>query len=168
MASFDNAIANNVFDSMLPPFGGHSNLGPVWDDGQKMFIFDDHTSASGNHYYRGVRFCDRLAIVEKVGLYHTWTYIDSIEVYVFEGNKVRLVQKRDYTKQFRDNDFVRAESEQMVRSYLSGMVKMQGARVQEAQVEAHAKQLVSDCYKSFLDDNYNERLLEVVSVVQKK
>lgn len=168
MASFDNAIANNVFDSMLPPFGGHSNLGPVWDDGQKMFIFDDHTAASGNHYYRGVRFCDRLAIVEKVGLYHTWTYIDSIEVYVFDDRKVRLVQKRDYTKKYRDADTVRTESEQMVKSYLSGMVKMQGARVQDAQVEAHAKQIVADCYKSFLDSNYNERLLEVVSAVQKQ
>jgi len=29
--------------------------------------------------YKGVRFCDRIAIVDKVVLLHNWTYIDGID-----------------------------------------------------------------------------------------
>ena len=52
-----------------------------------MFFCEEYESGNGHRYYKGVRFCDRIVIVEKVGLYHTWTYIDGIEVYA----KSRLI-----------------------------------------------------------------------------
>ena len=75
MAQIAN-ISNSLFDSILPTFGNTGNNLPVWNEGQKMFISSEYESAAGNRYYKGIRFCEQLAIVETVGLYHTWTYID--------------------------------------------------------------------------------------------
>ena len=78
MASLTKAINKDLFDSILPTFGNQRVHIPVWDEGQKMFLCEEYESASGNRYYKGVRFCDRIVVVEKVGLYHNWTYIDGI------------------------------------------------------------------------------------------
>ena len=87
MASLTKAINKDLFDSILPTFGNQRVHIPVWDEGQKMFLCEEYESASGNRYYKGVRFCDRIVVVEKVGLYHNWTYIDGIEVYAFNGTR---------------------------------------------------------------------------------
>ena len=88
MASLTKAINKDLFDSILPTFGNQRVHIPVWDEGQKMFLCEEYESASGNRYYKGVRFCDRIVVVEKVGLYHNWTYIDGIEVYAFNGTRL--------------------------------------------------------------------------------
>ena len=75
MASLTKAINKDLFDSILPTFGNQRVHIPVWDEGQKMFLCEEYESASGNRYYKGVRFCDRIVVVEKVGLYHNWTYL---------------------------------------------------------------------------------------------
>ena len=91
MASLTKTINKDLFDSILPTFGNQRFHIPVWDEGQKMFLCEEYESASGNRYYKGVRFCDRIVVVEKVGLYHNWTYIDGIEVYAFNGTRLELV-----------------------------------------------------------------------------
>ena len=85
MASLTKAINKDLFDKILPTFGNPRVHVPIWDEGQKMFLCEEYDSGNGHRYYKGVRFCDRIVIVEKVGLYHTWTYIDGIEVYAFNG-----------------------------------------------------------------------------------
>ena len=102
MATLTKAINKSLFDSILPTFGTPRVHIPVWDDSQKMFICDEYESCNGHRYYCGIRFCDRVVILEKVGLYHSWTYIDSIELYAFNGQKMELIQKREYDKVFRN------------------------------------------------------------------
>ena len=62
---------------------------------------------------------------EKVGLCHTWTYIDSLEIYAFNGTNLELVQKRDYEKTFRTEEFIRKESEHMICDFIAGYLKAQ-------------------------------------------
>ena len=162
MATLTKAISKNLFDSILPTFGSPRVHVPAWDNGQKMFICDEYESETGNYYYRGIRFCDRIVIVEKVGLYHNWTYIDGIELYAFNGRKLELIQKKDYEKQFRKEEFVKKESEEMVKNYLTATLKMHGLSVPEKQVEENAQSLVGNCYKSFLDSDYNAQLMQIL------
>ena len=142
MASLTKAINKDLFDKILPTFGNPRVHVPVWDEGQKMFLCEEYESGNGHRYYKGVRFCDRIVIVEKVGLYHTWTYIDGIEVYAFNGKKLELVQKRDYDKTFRNEEFIRQESETMVRNYFEGVLKAQRSSMRKGQLEAHAKGII--------------------------
>ena len=168
MASLTKAFNDDMLNKILPTFGNPRVNIPVWDESQKMFRFNEYESASGNLYYMGIRFGDRIAIVEKVGHYHTWTYIDSIELYAFNGTGVDLVQKRDYEKVFHDEKFIRSESEVMVRNYLEGMLKAQKSTMPQEQLEAQAKNFVDSAYKSFLDKDYNIRLTQIIPQLEAK
>ena len=156
MASLTKAINKDLFDSILPTFGNQRVHIPVWDEGQKMFLCEEYESASGNRYYKGVRFCDRIVVVEKVGLYHNWTYIDGIEVYAFNGTRLELVQKRDYDKVHRNEEFIRKELETMVRC------------MPQEELEEKAKSIIDGCYKSFLDSDYNTRLTQILPQIEQK
>lgn len=168
MASLTKAFNKDLFDQILPTFGNPRVSAPVWDEGQKMFICDEYESASGHRYYRGVRFCDRIVIVEKVGLYHSWTYIDSIELYAFNGTRLELVQKRDYEKEFRSEAFVRKEAESMVQDYFEGALKVQKCTIPQKQIEEQAKSIVDGSYKSFLDKDFNTRLTQIIPQLEQK
>ena len=109
-----------------------------------------------------------MAIVEKVGLYHNWTYIDGIELYAFNGRKLELIQKRDYDKVFRNEEFIRQESQAMVKDFLAGVLKAQRTSVPAEQLESQAKVLIDGCYKSFLDSDFNTRLTQILPAIEQK
>lgn len=168
MATLTKAINKSLFDSILPTYGSPRVHIPTWDDSQKMFICDEYESENGHRYYRGIRFCDRIVILEKVGLYHSWTYLDGIELYAFNGQKMELIQKRDYDNMFRNEEFIRSESEQMIKEYLTGVMKMQRTCVPAEQITMQAQELVSGCYKSFLDPDFNTRLTQILPKLEQR
>ncbi len=168
MATFTRAINKDLFDRILPTFGNPRVQVPVWDEGQKMFLCDEYESGSGHRYYKGVRFCDRIVIVEKVGLYHTITYIDGLEVYAFNGTRLELVQKRDYDKVIRREEFIRQESEAMVRNYFDAVLKAQRTSIPKDHLESKTKEIIDGCYKSFLDSDFNTRLTQILPIIKNK
>ena len=168
MATLTKAINKSLFDSILPTYGSPRVHIPTWDNSQKMFICDEYESSNGHRYYLGIRFCDRIVIVEKVGLYHSWTYIDSIELYAFNGQKMELIQKRDYDKVFRNETFIRQESELMVKEFLTGVMKTQRICTPAEQIAEQAQTLISGCYKSFLDPDFNTRLTQILPKLEQR
>lgn len=168
MKNFSNALCKNLLDSILPVYGNPRANVPVWDDGQKMFILDEYEAPSGNRYYRGLRFCQQLAIVEKVGMYHNWTYINSMELYMFDGTKLKLVQKREYGKVFRSEEFVRQESQSMLEKYLEATLKATGNPIQEGEVTKCAGQLVEQSFKSLLDSDFPMRIAKILPALECK
>ena len=168
MATLTKAINKNLFDSILPTFGNPRVHIPIWDESQRMFICDEYESASGHRYYCGIRFCDRIVIVEKVGLYYNWTYIDSIELYAFNGQKIELIQKRDYEKVYRNAEFIRQESIQLVSEFLTGVMKAQRICMPDGEIKEKAIALVDGCYKSFLDPDFNIRLTQILPRIEQR
>ena len=166
MASFEKAITNNLIETFLPSFGTPKKKIPVWDSGQKMFILNNYESAAGHYYYEGMRFCEHIVIKEKVGKYHLWTYLDSLEVYAFNGVKLELVQKRDYEKAHRQSVDIPKESEDMIYNYLAGSIKLQGGSLNEEQLRTESHRLVEGCFKDFLDDDYNPRLMKILPLLE--
>ena len=168
MASIKKAVETNLLDSILPQYGNPMVQMPRWDESQKMFLFGDYESMSGNRFYRGIRFCNNLVILEKVGQYHTWTYIDGLELYAFNGRKLTLIQSKQYSKQFYDQEFIRSESEAMVRNYILGMCKTAGTTMTEEEATVQSKSLVEQCYKSFLDPDFNIHLTQILPQLESK
>lgn len=164
MAQISN-ISNSLFDSILPTFGNSGNNLPVWNEGQKMFISSEYESAAGNRYYKGLRFCEQLAIVETVGLYHTWTYIDGIEIYAFDGCKPKLVGKRQFDKQFYNEDFIKGQITQMVQDYMQGQLKLQSIDVPAVRLENQAKIIVGKSYTSFLTEEFDARMTDMIPLL---
>lgn len=164
MAQIAN-ISNSLFDQMLPAFGTPGNNLPVWNEGQKMFISSEYESSAGNRYYKGLRFCEQLAIVETWGTYHTWTYINSVEIYTFDGNKPKFVGKKTFDKVFYNTDFIKAQTEQMVQEYMKGQIKIQKVNLPAVRIAEQAKIIVDRSYKSFLDADYTPRVQMMLPVL---
>ena len=153
--NLETRMNDDIFEQILPTYGNRRINQPVWNEAQRMFICDEYESASGHRYYKGVRFCENIVIVEKAGLYHNWTYLDGLEVYGFNGEKLNLLQKKEYQNQFRDDDFVREESVRLVFKYLKGALMMQpDASLSDPAIEAKAQKVVEACYKSLLDSDF--------------
>lgn len=155
-------LNEDIFDQLLPSYGNRRIKLPIWNEEQRMYICDEYESATGNYYYKGIRFSNRIVFVEKIGLYHSCTYIDGLEVYAFNGEKLDLVQKKEYVKEFRDDDFIRKESKKMVYNYLKGSLIQSGKAVPDSVIETKAGKVVEESYKSLLDDDYNNMYLSKV------
>ena len=97
-----------------------------------------------------------------MGLCHTWTSIDSLEIYAFNGTNLELVQKRNYEKTFRTEEFIRKESEQMICDFLTGYLKAQGKSIGEDAIRAEASTIVEGSFKSFLDPDFNKHLTRIL------
>ena len=167
MANLQKAINKNFLDSVLPTYG-NTRKAKIngYDNSQKMFIIDEYESDSGHRYYRGVRFCDRIAFAETVGMYYNWTYINSLELYAFNGEKLVLVQKKDYDKVFRNESFIKADSEGMLLDYLTSQAKMAGTIISEEELQQHAHKIVEASYKSFLDKDFEIRLTKLLPALE--
>jgi len=81
---------------------------------------------------------------------------------------LELIQKRDYDKVYRNEEFVRAESVNMVKDFLMGVLKAQRTSVPAEQIELQAKELIDGCYKSFLDADFNTRLTQIIPAIEQK
>jgi hypothetical protein len=148
MASLTKAINKDLFDKILPTFGNPRVHVPVWDEGQKMFLCEEYESGNGHRYYKGVRFCDRIVIVEKVGLYHTWTYIDGIEVYAFNGTERVLIGKVDYNKAFYNADQIKMDTKAIIANYLEDSARIDGSLMDSTRAKQQANELLEKMYEN--------------------
>ena len=169
MATLNKVNNSNFLDSVLPVYGNKRVNTPDWDEEQKMFICNEYESASGYRYLVGVRFSDRIAIVEKIAKVYSWTYVNSLELYAYNGHRMELVQSKDYgLKVFKDADMIRRDSEAMVKSFIRGALKVNGCTMSDSQIEEESKALVDCSYKILLDDDYNMVLTQIIPQLEQK
>ena len=166
MASFEKALSKDFFNTLLPSFGTPKKPTPIWDSGQKMFLINNYETVGGNYTYEGIRFCENVLIKEKVGQYHTWTYLNTIELYAFNGNKLEMVQKKDFDKAHRQSVDIPQECEELIFNYLASGVKLMGINTSDEIMRKEAKRLVEGCFKDFLDDDYNPRLMRILPLLE--
>ena len=72
------------------------------------------------------------------------------------------MQKRDYEKTFRNEDFIRSEAEQMICDYISGCFKSQRLNINHEEIKCEAKRYVDGSFKSFLDPDFNKHLTRIL------
>lgn len=137
---------NSFLDKVLPSFGNPRENIPIYCDSQKMFISSHYTSATGNMYYKGLRFTDRLVMVEKIGLYKNFSYIDSIEIHAFNGENLVLIGKMDYDKVFYNADRIKDDAQVIISNYLEDSAHLTGALMNTAQANHQATELLQAMY----------------------
>lgn len=162
-----SSISNGFFDSILPTYGTQRANTPVWNESLKMFITDEHESANGNRYYSGVRISNRIVIVEHIGMFHSFTYLDGLDIYVFDGEGRKLITQEKYDSQFYNVEFVRERSKQILRDYALSQAAMSGTEITEEMIEAEVNAIVNNSYQSLLDDDKLQKLHAIVPILQK-
>ena len=139
---------NSFLDKILPQFGNPRENIPVYSDSQKMFISSNYTSASGNMYFKGLRFTDRMVMVEKVGLYKNFSYIDSIEIYAFDGESKVLIGKVDYDKVFYNAERIKEDTATVITNYLEDTARVTGTLLDSTRAKQQAMQLLEAMYEN--------------------
>ena len=140
--------SNSFIDKILPKFGNPRENIPVYSDSQKMFMSSHYTSAAGNMYFKGLRFTDRMVMIEKVGLYKNFSYIDSVEVFAFDGENKILIGKIDYDKVFYNTERIKEDTKTIITNYLEDSARITGAVIDKSQAKAQAVQLLEAMYEN--------------------
>lgn len=147
-------MQDNILDSILPTIGHSRPAGlPIWDSDQQMFLYDEYESDAGNRSHKGVRVTDRFMTVEYIGKYHTHTYINAIELYVYDGKELKLAGKREYNKRHYQKEEIRLEFEDMVASFLKTQAMLLKRPMSDNQLKTQAKRLVDSSYYNLTADN---------------
>lgn len=139
-------VSNSFLDKVLPTYGNQRENIPIYDSTQKMFLSNTYTSECGNMYYKGVRFSKRLVMLERVGLYKNWTYIDEVEIYAFDGNQMTLIGKKKFDKQFYNPETIKGEAEALTFEYLKNQMILSGCSGTEESIAALAQAIVDETY----------------------
>lgn len=145
-------FSNGFLDRILPTYGNQRENFPIYDSTQKMFISNTYTSESGNMYYKGLRFSERLVMVEHVGLYKSWTYIDEVEIYAFDGNQMTLIGKKKFDKQFYNPETIKSEVTGLTFDYLKTQMTLSGAAGTDESLKAMTIELVEDTYQNPIEN----------------
>lgn len=162
-----SSISNGFFDSILPAFGTQRSDTPVWNESLKMFIIDEYESANGNRYYSGVRISNRIVIVEHIGMYHTFTYLDGIDIYMFDGQERKLLSQAKYDKMFYDVNFIREQITKALRNYARSQAAMTGTAITNDLIDAEVCAIVDNSYQSLLDDDKLQKLHSIMPIFSK-
>ncbi len=143
---------NNFLDSVLPVFGNPKDNIPVYNESQRMFISSNYVSASGHLYYKGIRFSERLVMIEQVGLYHNWTYIDGIELYTFNGQERVLIAKKQFDKVFYNMEVIKEEVENMLQNYLKGQLLIKQENATDDALRSMTVNTIATLYENKLEE----------------
>ena len=144
--------SNSFLDKVLPTCGNQRENTPIYDSTQKMFLSNTYTSESGNMYYKGLRFSERLVIMEKIGLYKNWTYIDEVEIYAFDGSQMTVIGKKKFDKQFYNAEGIKSEVIELAFEYLKNQMILSGGNASEESLRSLTLEIVEDTYKDQLEN----------------
>jgi hypothetical protein len=145
-------LSNSFLDRVLPTYGHQRENIPIYDNTQKMFLSNTYTSESGNMYYKGLRFSERLVMVEHVGLYKNWTYIDEVEIYAYDGNQMTLIGKKKFDKQFYHPETIKNEVIELTFDFLKTQMSLSGGIGTDESLKALTIEIVEDTYQNPIEN----------------
>lgn len=155
MANIQNTTSVNLLDAVLPTFGNQIRINnPRWHEDMKMFVMSEYESKAGHRYIRGIRFSDQVAVIIDYSLWNSWTYLNSIEVYRFNGNEREMIGRKEFDKVFYSDSLVHSEVKSMLEQAIISMARMNGTVFTTDYIESESLKLVIATERSFNKGEY--------------
>lgn len=155
---------SNVWDEIFPEYGTPRKQQLDWDESQRMWIYGQYRTREGNHLqYNGIRFCGKIAFRERISEYYNCTFINDVTLYAFDGTTLVMIECHKFVRTFHDAAMIRQLSEEMLRRHIRSTLKTMGIMAPKEEIDREVKRLIDGCYKSFLDDDYNTDMLQLVA-----
>ncbi len=117
----NNALVTAV-RSALPALGNNITYNQV----AKMFLTPGYTSAAGNTYQEGLRLSKYLAVNFSIGHGYCHSFLNCIRLYIWDGQKPKLVKERFFSCFFWNEEAARAETAEMLKEYLASSCRLLG------------------------------------------
>lgn len=145
-----NNALQTIAAKALPALSGESL---TYNAAKNVFLTQGYTSAAGNMFYRAIRLSDKLIVFYDLGQGYIHTFLNGIKLYCFDGPKAILIAQKywggcDY--RIFDECFAKEQSILMLKSYLEGQLKLQGARVSDQELTCFARSMVEETQRKQL------------------
>ncbi len=140
----ENTLVRTL-NSALPQCSGNI----TYNDVAKMFCAPAYVAQSGNMYQEGLRISDRLAIKYSIGYGYCHVFMNGIQVYAYDGTKMKLVTQGSYYNFWWNEADINAETARLVQEYLKSETKVLGIQgISESELSRQAKSLVDQARKN--------------------
>lgn len=149
MATKFNITTSNVLMDCFPTFGSScaKKDSPRWLPSMGIFVTSEYSSDAGHRYMKGIRFSENLVVSFTFSFWNSWTYLNEIELYRFNGSGIELMDRRKFEKQFYDEGFLKQEVHNMVRGILESSLRVNGQVADVNLMDDQITQLVEGTYR---------------------
>lgn len=135
-----------VFAKALPALSGESI---TYNAARNVYLTLGYTSPAGNLYYRAIRFSKRLAVYYDIGQGYARTFLNGIKLFCWDGQKAKLIAQKYWGgNDWRDFSecFAKEQSIQMLKDFLEGQLKLQGAHISDQELSSFARSMVEETH----------------------
>lgn len=143
MKTFNNApsVKDQLINTMFPLIGekNPANKTPIYDPINKCFNTDQYQSEQGFLYFKRVRFSECMAMVEKIGFYHNWEYLDAIELYRYNGSKMEMISEKKFNKQFYNRTLAQETATTLLSSFIKENAEINNHILSKGEADEMAK-----------------------------
>lgn len=145
-----NTALQTIVAKNLPTLSGESI---TYNAAKNVFLSMGYTSAAGNMYYRAIRLSNRLIVYYDLGQGYIHTFLNGIKLYCFDGQKANLIAQKywgGYDYRIFNEQFAKEQSILMLRNFLEGQLKIQGAYVSEQEIYSYARNMIEETQRKQL------------------
>ncbi len=144
MTTLMNTALQSIAAKALPALSGKQ---VTYNAAKNVFLSQGYTSAAGNMYYKAIRLSNRLMVYYDLGQGYAYTFLNGIKLFCFDGQKANLIAQKywggcDY--RIFSEQFAKKQSVLMLKGYLEGQMKLQGARVSDQELSGFARSMVEE------------------------
>jgi hypothetical protein len=146
----NNTALQTIVAKNLPVLSGDSI---TYNAAKNVFLSMGYTSAAGNMYYRAIRLSNRLIVYYDLGQGYIHTFLNGIKLYCFDGQKANLIAQKywgGYDYRIFNEQFAKEQSILMLRNFLEGQLKIQGAYVSEQEIYSYARNMIEETQRKQL------------------
>jgi hypothetical protein len=146
----NNTALQTIVMRNLPALSGESI---TYNAAKNIFLSQGYISAAGNMYYKAIRISDRLVVFYELGQGYKYTFLNGIKLFAFDGQKATLIAQKYWGSSnwvIFNEYFAREQSILMLKGFLEGQLKLQGATVSDQEVMAYSRTLIEETQRKRL------------------
>lgn len=145
-----NTSLQAITSKVLPSLSGEQ---VTYNAAKNVFLSQGYTSAAGNMYYKAIRLSNRLMVYYDLGQGYIHTFLNGIKLFAFDGAKASLIAQKywgGYDYRIFNEQFAKEQSILMLKAFLEGQLKLQGARVSDQELNSFARSMVEETQHKML------------------
>ncbi|MBQ6063627.1 MAG: hypothetical protein IJK87_08365 [Prevotella sp.] len=146
----NNTALQTIVAKSLPALSGESL---TYNAAKNVYLTLGYTSAAGNTYYKAIRLSNRLAVFYNIGQGYARTFLNGITLFCWDGTKAKIIGQKFWGgSNWRDFSeyFAKEQSILMLKDFLEGQLKLQGAYVSEQDLLAFSRSAIEETQRKQL------------------
>ena len=146
----NNTALQRIAAKNLPALSGESL---TYNAAKNVFLTMGYTSPAGNMYYKAVRLSNRLMVYYELGQGYAYTFLNGIKLFCWDGQRGHLIAQKSWGgndwRAFSEQ-FAKEQSILMLKNYLAGQLKAQGAYVSDQEMLGFARSMIEETQRKQL------------------